>query len=681
MRFLLGVEVFLLVLFYVGFLNARPDLSSLALKTSPFPNHRSPARTSSHAPPPNAAEYDQAAKSVRPQNDTPVPSMLPYSMLHLDSMVSSRLPPGIRTTATCDSASRCAVTVSGLEEQVADASAEIPGALIYRFRLLFQDRIESRAEVSLLGASLLSSPVSILVFCSSISICVVTFLPNHPSTAPPPSLRAVFDHLVCCDMFEVRTMPLGAICCANTSPAEQKYAYQRVQLPSTPPPSSALDLSPFDRPRRFAASPSAWACLGALVVVPTLLYVSFGPVTPPLPNLTTPEPNPIPKLRLAQLNQDYDPAREGFGTGSANLRAYRDQLHRAYEGLFGGERGSAAVDVFQQSDATSGTVNEDKARRLDPLWTTTQCALEPSCPLSAAPVPSDLYMTAAEVDPEPPSIASWRQFNPTFKMNLFSDADVFNWIKSRFPDGTIYQDFTTLPINILQFDLFRLIVLFARGGVYTDADTYSMKAFEKWGAGATDLTDPNLLFDGKDDGVLSKPPALVIGIEWAGRTETNLLNPLFSRSVGVVQWTFGATKGHPVILDAIRRVVRHSRMAKGEEVDESGATGPLHFDPEGERMVLEWSGPAVLSDAVARYVRTRWGVSLESLGEFSHPVRIGDVLILPVGALNARKATFLKLLDWALGRNHTPLTDLEDCVIHMHAASWWGKKIHHDERI
>lgn len=52
------------------------------------------------------------------------------------------------------------------------------------------------------------------------------------------------------------------------------------------------------------------------------------------------------------------------------------------------------------------------------------------------------------------------------------------------------------------------------------------------------------------------------------------------------------------------------------------------------------------------------------MSQFAHPVRIGDVLLLPVGALNARTSTWLKLVDWALGRNRTPLTDQEDCVVH-----------------
>ncbi|KAM0747476.1 hypothetical protein T439DRAFT_90253 [Meredithblackwellia eburnea MCA 4105] len=299
-------------------------------------------------------------------------------------------------------------------------------------------------------------------------------------------------------------------------------------------------------------------------------------------------------------------------------------------------------------------------------------------------------MTSRTISPEPESVSSWRSLNPAnFQINLFNDADVFSWIKARFPLGTIFDEFSNLPINILQFDLFRLLVLYGRGGVYTDADTHAMKTFEQWGEGAVDLTDEGMMMivaasegrgkNGHEEQDLpppvnKQPPALVVGIEWSGRTETNVLNPLYTRTVGVVQWTFGATAGHPVVLDSIRKVVRHSqramRVQDGEEedddddLDEDAGEGPLHFDPEGERMVLEWSGPAVLSDALARYLRTRWGVSLESVGRFPHPVRVGDVLILPIGALNARTSTFLKWLDWALGRNLTPWTKVEDCVQH-----------------
>ena len=384
-------------------------------------------------------------------------------------------------------------------------------------------------------------------------------------------------------------------------PPAQKYPYEPVSSSPSAPPSLSLSSSPFERRRRCAA-PSAWACLSLAVAAPTLaLYLLSGAAPTPAPTVLAPA-STHPIARLAQLNEGYDAVSEGFGVGSASLAGYRDELSRAYEVLFGGERGEGAIDLVRHSKPTAGRANQSGADQLAPLWTTTRNALDPTCALAVSPVPMDLYMTAAEIDPEPPSIPSWREHNPDLDVNLFADPDVFQWIEARFPAGSIYSEFAALPINILQFDLFRLLVLFARGGVYTDADTFAMKAVERWGAGAFDLTDPNLVVNNLDETALSSPPALVVGIEWSGRTETNVLNPLFSRSVGVVQWTFGATKGHPVILDAIRRVVRHSHLAMNTSTsdDAAVATGPLHFDPEADRMVLEWSGPAVLSDALAR---------------------------------------------------------------------------------
>lgn len=401
-----------------------------------------------------------------------------------------------------------------------------------------------------------------------------------------------------------------------------KHKYQPITLPPSPQPSPFRPLPSLVEPRRRCCVPLlAFLSLSLLIALPTLFFVhqrsSPSPSTSLRPDVLeqTRPPRPADRLaRLAELNAGYDPTVEGFGVGSANLAAYRRDLLLAYEGLFGSERGETAVDLVELGKHRSGPV--------EPLWGRTTCALDPSCQSppgtsSSHGIPSELYMTAEEISPEPPSVASWRLENPKLDINLFSDGDIFDWIEQRFPLGSIFREFTALPINILQFDLFRLIVLFARGGLYTDADTIALKAFPEWGEGAIDLTDPDLV-DPEND-VRTRPPALVVGVEWSGRMETNALNPLFSRSVGVVQWTFGAEKGHPVLLDAIRRVVRNSHLAMGEEEPDNG-TGPQHFDPESARMVLEWSGPAVLSDALARSVPfTRFYILL-----VTHPSSLSD---------------------------------------------------------
>ncbi|KAI5477774.1 glycosyltransferase family 32 protein [Pseudohyphozyma bogoriensis] len=461
------------------------------------------------------------------------------------------------------------------------------------------------------------------------------------------------------------------------------YVYTPIALPTSSRRSSATSCDSLFAEKPVRVERRAWlartlrspACTYTLQLLALVLLVAIVAVFNLFHHATSPIPAPVasgssalaalasssipPARRLAELNEAYDSEKEGFGVGNANLAAYRNELNDAYATLFGPQVVPSAVDLVDSRHPSETP--------LPSIWNNNSCALDPSCALSTTPIPSDLYMTAYSVSPEPPSVPTWRENNPSLSIDLFNDSQVLDWINKRYPAGSIACEFAALPINILQFDLFRLLVLFGRGGFYADADTMAIKPVERWGENAVDLTDPVLRAASDVDA--SAPPALVIGVEWAGRTEVNALNPLYTRSVGVVQWSFGATRGHPVLLDSIRRIVDHTHCVVGD--DEECTSAPLHFDPQESRMILEWSGPAVVSDAVARYLRTRWGVSLESVADYSVPVRIGDVVILPIGSLNARTNPLAKMFDWFVGRNKTPLTGREECLLHEHAASWW----------
>lgn len=407
------------------------------------------------------------------------------------------------------------------------------------------------------------------------------------------------------------------------------------------------------RPRPLSTATRA---LLALAAVTLTLYLLAAPSSTRSPLALAPleaHHAAHPAERLAQLNADYDPHREGYGVGSTDLRAYAAGLRRTLAQVLargsgeGRAQGAMPDDDDEERDGLAPPLVDD-----DALADALECRLAldgRACPAAARAIPPDLYATARTVSPVPSALQSWLGGGASasaspLRLHLLSSEAIVAFIARRFP--ALSQAYAALPIPILRYDLFRLVVLAARGGVYTDADTRLLRPFPRaeWPADVDDRTDPALRLasasaslSGNSTSHADAPPALVIGLEWASaspaRAQENARNALYNREAGVVQWTFGAAAGHPVLLDAVRRVLRHTERVATLEREGEGAgegegegeggdeerwkedgvdEGPLQFDPRAERMVLEWSGPAVLTDSVARCVPLSLSCSLLS---------------------------------------------------------------------
>ncbi|GAA6009545.1 hypothetical protein JCM10207_003820 [Rhodosporidiobolus poonsookiae] len=445
------------------------------------------------------------------------------------------------------------------------------------------------------------------------------------------------------------------------------------------PTTAARTSSPAPSKRRWTVRVGRWtvpgwvvAGVGVLLVLGLLHRSSSARRLPLLDTASLPRDWQLSaQQRLEQLNHDYNPDVEGLGGAqSVDLDRYRTELRDAFDVLLPLHPNSSSVDLL------SGGPSTTTARAQLDCLLSLSCAAPPS-------IPDELFATERIVSPVPATLLTWLDANPTLRLSLLNDSSVDQWVTRRFADSPRLLETWSdrLPLPILRFDLFRLLALVARGGVYTDGDTRALRPLSAWdeGVAAFPAQDKLLAPSTHGDGTPA-PPSLVIGIEWTGHTERNPLNPAYTRSAGVVQWTFAGAAGHPVLVDAMRRVLRHSErvkaLRKGEDPREEGE-GPLHFDYEADRMVLEWSGPAVLTDSVARYLRTRYGLSLASLASTPTPLRVGDVLLLPVQALNARTSIALKLLDWALGRGWAPWSAQwgRGDVVHEHAAGWWKQHV------
>jgi alpha 1,6-mannosyltransferase len=184
---------------------------------------------------------------------------------------------------------------------------------------------------------------------------------------------------------------------------------------------------------------------------------------------------------------------------------------------------------------------------------------------------------------------------------------------------------------------------------------------------------------------------------------------LYSRPIQIVQWTMSGAPGHPIYLDAIRRVVDSMQNVKDWERERKKKATELlqaitgedttlkdrkkHFDNEewwselktlltvdpfdkehgGRLSLIEATGPGAFSDAVFSYLKARYGIHWSQLHDIQTATRIGEVAILPITGF----APFYKP-DWQRwkGIDRGPMAVVGDIshpqamVNHQFSGSW-----------
>lgn len=101
--------------------------------------------------------------------------------------------------------------------------------------------------------------------------------------------------------------------------------------------------------------------------------------------------------------------------------------------------------------------------------------------------------------------------------------------------------FCTFPVDfdrhlllpVLKADLVRYLLVFTFGGVYTDTDTICLKPIRNWGDGKPDIS-------------------LIVGVE-ADAKDIPDWEKSYGRQLQMVQWTFAAAPGHPVLANTFFR--------------------------------------------------------------------------------------------------------------------------------
>lgn len=208
--------------------------------------------------------------------------------------------------------------------------------------------------------------------------------------------------------------------------------------------------------------------------------------------------------------------------------------------------------------------------------------------------------------------ASWTDLHPGFVHEVVTDKVAVNLLRLLYATvPEVLEAYHALPLPVLKADLFRYLILFARGGIYSDIDTYAIQSAVNW--------IPNH--------VARETIGLVIGIEadpdrpdWA---------EWYSRRIQFCQWTIQAKPGHPVLRDIITRITNKT-LAMKRAGTLAGFLG---------KNVVDLTGPAVWTDTIMDYFnddrffnmgKTKGVIDFHNFTGMESSKRVGDVVVLPI---------------------------------------------------
>jgi alpha 1,6-mannosyltransferase len=208
--------------------------------------------------------------------------------------------------------------------------------------------------------------------------------------------------------------------------------------------------------------------------------------------------------------------------------------------------------------------------------------------------------------------ASWSAQHPGFVHEVITDSVAVNLIRLLYASvPEVLEAYDTLPLPVLKADFFRYLILFARGGIYSDIDTFAIRGALEW----------------IPESIPRETIGLVIGIE--ADPDRPDWEQWYSRRIQFCQWTIQSKPGHPVLRDVINRITNETLTLKrsGKMAQFTG------------KNVVDLTGPAIWTDTIMDYfndarffkVGADGGkIDFHNFTGMTDRRRVGDVAVLPI---------------------------------------------------
>lgn len=207
--------------------------------------------------------------------------------------------------------------------------------------------------------------------------------------------------------------------------------------------------------------------------------------------------------------------------------------------------------------------------------------------------------------------ASWTTNHPTFVHEVITDDVAVHLIRHLYVSvPQVLEAYHALPVPVLKADFFRYLILLARGGIYSDIDTHSLKSAADW----------------IPSDVPSNSYGMVIGIEadpdrpdWAD---------WYARRIQFCQWTIQSKPGHPILVDVVANITQETLQRKAE--------GKLTKDTKS---IINFTGPGLWTDSIFSFFNdptyfdmstSKGNITYTHFTGMKQPKKVGDVIILPI---------------------------------------------------
>lgn len=211
-----------------------------------------------------------------------------------------------------------------------------------------------------------------------------------------------------------------------------------------------------------------------------------------------------------------------------------------------------------------------------------------------------------------PAEASWSEKHPGFIHEVITDQVAVHLLRHLYASvPQVLEAYLALPLPVLKADFFRYLILLARGGIYSDIDTYALKSAAEW----------------LPESVPREAIGLVVGIEADPDRED--WQDWYSRRIQFCQWTIQAKPGHPVLREIVANIT-----AQTLKLRDAGKLRSIK-----DKNVIEFTGPALWTDVIfgylndASYFDTAMGngnITWRQFTGMTTAKRVGDVVVLPI---------------------------------------------------